>query len=217
MSSLLASKVGVVVGTFGFCSSPCFVPSSLISRTGARGSLSSRKPTNVRWCKWVPFAHPTKSNCPTTSGSPSAILHLLRSKALRPDGCASFVQLVFGLSRTFPDILRYCICAPRKRAMQKTGKVTFSNGEASLEDGTRLAICDDSSPFVAAGTFLRNVGIKSGKTITVTGEDGQIEGVSVFCMTDATPAANLAAAPRKKATAKKAGAKKVSSKPRKRN
>ena len=95
--------------------------------------------------------------------------------------------------------------------MQKTGKVTFSNGEPSLGDGTRLAICDDPSPFVAAGTFLRNRGIRSGQTITVTGDDGEIDGESVFCMTDATQAASLAAAPRKKATAKRTAAKKTTS------
>jgi hypothetical protein len=86
--------------------------------------------------------------------------------------------------------------------MQKTGKVNFSNGEASLDDGTRLAICDDPSPFVAAGTFLRNKGIKEGNKITVTGDDGTVGGVAAFCMTDAEKTATLAAAPPKKAKAK---------------
>jgi len=95
--------------------------------------------------------------------------------------------------------------------MQKTGTVTFSNGEPSLDDGTRLARCADPSPFVAAGTFLRNRGIRSGQSINVDGDDGTINGDDVFCMTDASRTASLAGAPRKKSGAKKA-AKKVPAK-----
>jgi len=86
--------------------------------------------------------------------------------------------------------------------MQKTGTVTFSNGEPSL-DGTRLAICDDPSPFVAAGTFLRNLGITGGR-IQVTGDTGTIGGVSVFCMTAAAKVAALASASPKPTDAPKA-------------
>lgn len=97
--------------------------------------------------------------------------------------------------------------------MQKTGTVTFSNGEPSLDDGTRLARCADPSPFVAAGTFLRNRGIRSGQKIDVDGDDGTINGEDVFCMTGASRSASLAAAPRKKARAqKKAPAKKAAKK-----
>ena len=100
--------------------------------------------------------------------------------------------------------------------MQKSGTVTFSNGEPSLDGGTRLARCGDPSPFVAAGTFLRNRGIRSGQTINVEGDEGTINGDDIFCMTAASRTASLAAAlrkkPRAKKAAKKAPAKKVAKK-----
>jgi len=101
--------------------------------------------------------------------------------------------------------------------MQKSGRVSISNGVPSL-NGERLAICDDPSPFTAAARFLGDRGIRDNDQITVTGEEGSIGNVSVFCMTDAQSAGSKALSARdaikaaartkpragKKATAKKA-------------
>jgi hypothetical protein len=105
------------------------------------------------------------------------------------------------------------IVTKRRLTVQKTGKVTFSNGEPSLDDRTILAICGDPNPFVAAGTFLKDRGIRDGDTIQVNGDSGTIGGVAVFCMTDASRVDTKGVAARKKAVAtKKAPAKKAPTK-----
>jgi hypothetical protein len=93
--------------------------------------------------------------------------------------------------------------------------------EPSLDDGTRLAVCGNLAPFVAAGAFLRSRGIRDGDMITVTGTPGTAGSVAAFCVTDASrvedaakilPAATEAAPAKKKAVPKKAAPKKRASK-----
>jgi len=85
--------------------------------------------------------------------------------------------------------------------MERTGTLSIVNGESRL-DGTLLARCDESDPIGAATAFLLNRGFQSGDVIRVTGTDGTIGGVAVFCMEDVQPAA--AAAPLGIRAAKKA-------------
>ena len=91
--------------------------------------------------------------------------------------------------------------------MTKTGKVSFSNGEPSLGDGTRLARCGSSDPFGAAGSFLgsQQPPIRDGDTIQVTGTDGDVDGVAAFCITAASRVTAGMALARKKAASKKKG------------
>jgi hypothetical protein len=76
--------------------------------------------------------------------------------------------------------------------MTHTGTLTVSSGESRLDDGTILARCDETSPLGAATSFLLNRGFKTGDRIQVTGTDGTIGGVAVFCMGSAEPAAATA-------------------------
>lgn len=73
--------------------------------------------------------------------------------------------------------------------MIRTGIFTIVNGECRLGDGTLLAVCTDPSPLVAARPFLLGRQCQPNHWIEVTGTDGTIGGVTVFCMTDARPIA----------------------------
>lgn len=73
--------------------------------------------------------------------------------------------------------------------MIRTGVFTIVNGESRLGDGTLLAVCSDPSPLVAARPFLLGRQCQPNHWIEVTGTDGTIGSVTVFCMTDARPIA----------------------------
>jgi hypothetical protein len=75
----------------------------------------------------------------------------------------------------------------------KTGILSIVGTNSTLDDGTLLARCSDSSPLSAATAFLTGLGLQSGDRIRVTGTDGTIGTVSVFCMTAAERAVQLAA------------------------
>jgi hypothetical protein len=74
----------------------------------------------------------------------------------------------------------------------RTGVLTITGNNSRLDDGTLLARCDATDPLSAATGFLRNQGFQSGDRIQVTGDDGSIGGVAVFCMTAAQMANQLA-------------------------
>lgn len=74
----------------------------------------------------------------------------------------------------------------------RTGILTITGNDSRLDDGTLLARCADDDPFSAATGFLRNQGFQSGDQIQVTGQNGSIGGVAVFCMTAAQTAPQLA-------------------------
>jgi hypothetical protein len=76
----------------------------------------------------------------------------------------------------------------------KTGTLSIVNNDSRLDDGTLLARCSEASPLSAATAFLRGLGFQSGDRIRVTGDDGTIGNVAVFCMTAAEPATQLARA-----------------------
>jgi hypothetical protein len=97
--------------------------------------------------------------------------------------------------------------------MERTGALSIANGESRI-DGTLLARCDESDPIGAATAFLLNRGFQSGDFIQVSGDDGTIGGVAVFCMDDAQgAAAPLGIRAAKKATkAARKAAKKVKKK-----
>jgi len=76
----------------------------------------------------------------------------------------------------------------------KTGILSIVGTNSTLDDGTLLARCSDPSPLSAATAFLTGLGFQSGDRISVTGTDGTIGSVPVFCMTAAQRAAQLAAA-----------------------
>lgn len=74
----------------------------------------------------------------------------------------------------------------------RTGVLTITGNDSRLDDGTLLALCDATDPLSAATGFLRNQGFQSGDRIQVTGDNGSIGGVAVFCMTGAQMANQLA-------------------------
>jgi hypothetical protein len=83
--------------------------------------------------------------------------------------------------------------------MTKTGRLTISNEESRL-DGTLLARKGAPDPLGAATSFLRNLGLRDGDCITVSGESGTIGSVSVIFIDSASKAdeslyAGAAAAP----------------------
>lgn len=71
--------------------------------------------------------------------------------------------------------------------MTKTGRLTISNEDSRL-DGTLLARKGAPDPFGAATSFLRNLGLRDGDCITVSGENGTIGSVSVIFMDSASEA-----------------------------
>lgn len=71
--------------------------------------------------------------------------------------------------------------------MERMGTLIIVNGDSRI-DGTLLTRCDESEPISAATAFLLNRGFQSGDLIRVTGTDGTIGGVAVFCMDDVQPA-----------------------------
>jgi|SRR5579884_132794 len=71
--------------------------------------------------------------------------------------------------------------------MTKTGRLAISNEESRL-DGTLLARKGATDPFGAATSFLRNLGLRDGDCITVSGENGTIGSVSVIFMDSASKA-----------------------------
>ena len=93
----------------------------------------------------------------------------------------------------------------------KSGILSIVGNESRLDDGTLLARCSESSPLSAATAFLTGLGLQSGDRIRVTGSDGTIGNVVVFCMTaaqrDAAFAVAAAAVPTRK-RAPKRGARK---------
>jgi len=70
--------------------------------------------------------------------------------------------------------------------MVRTGTLKILNNEAHL-DGTLLARCSDPSPLVAARGFVLSRGCKNGGSVQVTGTDGTLGSVSVFCIDTAEP------------------------------
>lgn len=81
----------------------------------------------------------------------------------------------------------------KARMATKTGVLSIVGDQSSLDDGTVLARCSDTSPLRAGTAFLTGLGLQSGDRIQVTGTDGTIGGVAVFCMTAAQRVAQLAA------------------------
>jgi hypothetical protein len=69
--------------------------------------------------------------------------------------------------------------------MTKTGRLTISNEESRL-DGTLLARKGAADPFGAATSFLRNLGLRDGDCISVSGENGTIGSVSVVFIDSAS-------------------------------
>lgn len=102
--------------------------------------------------------------------------------------------------------------------MEKTGRVSIGSGSARLNDGTRLARCGAADPFGSGISFLEGKNIEDGERITVEGSNGQVNGVAVFCMTNARHALMAIAATKraakKRQTGTKAGPKKKSRKTR---
>jgi hypothetical protein len=102
--------------------------------------------------------------------------------------------------------------------MKKTGQLKINGTESRLDDGTLLARCEASDPIGSGTAFLKNKGLEDGDNIWVTGKDGTVGDLVVFCMDDAgaeRPAAMPAEtkALRAKTTSKKS--KKKSSKSKK--
>jgi hypothetical protein len=77
--------------------------------------------------------------------------------------------------------------------MERDGTLSIVSGESRLDDGTLLARCDETDPVGNATSFLLNRGFQSGDPIQVTGTDGTIGGVAVFCMQNAQPASAVTA------------------------
>jgi hypothetical protein len=71
--------------------------------------------------------------------------------------------------------------------MTKTGRLTITNEDSRL-DGTLLARKGAPDPFGSATSFLRNLGLRDGDCITVSGENGTIGSVSVIFITSASKA-----------------------------
>src|SRR5215469_16276226 len=80
--------------------------------------------------------------------------------------------------------------------MKRTGKLQITGTESRLDDGTLLARCNETNPIGAGTAFLKNKGLKDGDNIWVSGNDGKVGDVDVFCMDDAgRQGPSLAAAP----------------------
>lgn len=71
--------------------------------------------------------------------------------------------------------------------MTKTGRLTITSEESRL-DGTLLARKGATDPLGAATSFLRNLGLRDGDCITVSGESGTIGSVSVIFIDSASKA-----------------------------
>ena len=71
--------------------------------------------------------------------------------------------------------------------MIRHGILRIVNGESRLDDGTLLARCSDPSPLLAATAFMQSHGCEDGDLVVVTGTDGTIGSVAVFCIDDAKP------------------------------
>jgi len=71
--------------------------------------------------------------------------------------------------------------------MTKTGRLTIENEESRL-DGTLLARKGEPDPLGAATSFLRNLGLRDGDCITVSGDNGTIGSVSVIFIQSASKA-----------------------------
>jgi len=69
----------------------------------------------------------------------------------------------------------------------RAGKLRVRNGETLLDQGispwTLLARCSDPSPLSAATSFVHNRDLDEPDDVVVTGSDGKIGTVNVFCMT----------------------------------
>jgi hypothetical protein len=86
----------------------------------------------------------------------------------------------------------------------KSGILSIVGNESRLDDGTLLARCSESSPLSAATAFLTGLGLQSGDRIRVTGSDGTIGNVVVFCMRAAQRDAAFAVAAAAVPTSKRA-------------
>ena len=71
--------------------------------------------------------------------------------------------------------------------MTKTGRFTISDEDSRL-DGTLLARKGAADPFGAATSFLRNLGLRDGDCISVSGESGTIGSVAVIFIDSASKA-----------------------------
>ncbi len=71
--------------------------------------------------------------------------------------------------------------------MTKTGRLTIANEDSRL-DGTLLARKGAPDPFGAATSLLRNLGLRDGDCISVSGENGTIGSVSAIFIDSASKA-----------------------------
>jgi len=69
--------------------------------------------------------------------------------------------------------------------MIRTGRLSISNEESRL-DGTLLARKGAADPLGAATSFLRNLGLRDGDCISVSGDTGTIGAVSVIFIDSAS-------------------------------
>jgi hypothetical protein len=71
--------------------------------------------------------------------------------------------------------------------VNKTGQLSINGNESRLDGGTLLARCGAGDPIGSGTAFLKNKGLEDGDTIWVTGQDGTVGDLAVFCMDDAGP------------------------------
>lgn len=69
--------------------------------------------------------------------------------------------------------------------MKRTGKLQIDGNDSRLDGGLLLASCSDADPIGAGTAFLKNKGLMDGDDIWVTGNNGNVGNVNVFCMDDA--------------------------------
>jgi hypothetical protein len=69
--------------------------------------------------------------------------------------------------------------------MKKSGTLSINGNESRLDDGTLLARCAASDPLASGTAFLKNKNLQDGDQIWVTGNNGTVGNVAVFCMDDA--------------------------------
>jgi hypothetical protein len=96
----------------------------------------------------------------------------------------------------------------------RSGILDIVGNDSRLDDGTLLARCDGVNPFSDATSFITGQGFQKNDPIKVTGADGTVGGVAVFCITavEAGAAAAIAETIAKPRNAKMASKKQVSSK-----